>query len=676
MVKILKSNFILATTVLIVSLPNTASAVDFDARDTRVDLPVLSTPNNAVTPHMSADQNGHVYMVWSDNRGGSPRIYTNTLFSGAGWLPKATPINTGFPSVQGATIGDATSPRVCSDNSGHVYIVWVDDRAVKAGTGKRDIFFRYSKNFGIDWFPEFTDERIDTDNPSVGDSINPQIACDGNGNVYVAWEDDRSRAGVYEVYFRSLQVQFSKPVDFIVYYQHPDVRLNTGVEPGRFSAQTPVISTDKGGHVYVAWADNRNIPEDNVSNGIYFNVSSNHGATWRPEAARIDCAPVGFYSSFLPAISNDSSGHVYVAWLDNAGRAARGEEFAADGTFDVYFNRSSNDGITWDATWEKEKIECNGEDKRIDSPAKRVTASDVAIASNDRGVVTIVWVDNSQATEKGVSTNFNIYSNHSENSGRSFLDSTSNIRIDTGIAPGISNAIHPTAQVDNMGSVFVAWLDNRFRTIDIFFNFSVKKGKKDTWQASDIRLDYPIPSGDSINQVMAIDNLGHIYVAWQDTKSALAKDIFNIYFIGGFLDVETLLVAGQQVGVACFIATAAYGSPFERHVEILREFRDKYLLVNSPGRWFVLVYYRLSPPVAQIISEHNYLKSAVRMALLPVVGIAALILYTTTMQKIILISTIVLITGFLIFFIALSLRVRLLRRFVPRNDKPLLRLYY
>ncbi len=79
-------------------------------------------------------------------------------------------------------------------------------------------------------------------------------------------------------------------------------------------------------------------------------------------------------------------------------------------------------------------------------------------------------------------------------------------------------------------------------------------------------------------------------------------------------------------GGGCFIATAAYGSYLHPFVKVLRAFRDKVLLVSPPGRSFVKWYYSVSPPIADVIARHNALKAAVRIALLPAIGLAWLCL--------------------------------------------------
>jgi uncharacterized repeat protein (TIGR02543 family) len=78
-------------------------------------------------------------------------------------------------------------------------------------------------------------------------------------------------------------------------------------------------------------------------------------------------------------------------------------------------------------------------------------------------------------------------------------------------------------------------------------------------------------------------------------------------------------VSPESVG-GCFIAEAAYGSPMERHVRILRDFRDTYLLNSTIGHTFVKAYYRYSTPVADFIAKHKALKAAARMGLLPMVA--------------------------------------------------------
>jgi len=72
----------------------------------------------------------------------------------------------------------------------------------------------------------------------------------------------------------------------------------------------------------------------------------------------------------------------------------------------------------------------------------------------------------------------------------------------------------------------------------------------------------------------------------------------------------------------CFIATAAYGSYLDPHVEALRKFRDDYLLTNAPGKAFVSLYYHCSPPIADFIGKHESLRSMTRWTLTPVIYLA------------------------------------------------------
>ncbi|KAH3768093.1 protein mono-ADP-ribosyltransferase PARP4 [Pelomyxa schiedti] len=70
----------------------------------------------------------------------------------------------------------------------------------------------------------------------------------------------------------------------------------------------------------------------------------------------------------------------------------------------------------------------------------------------------------------------------------------------------------------------------------------------------------------------------------------------------------------------CFIATAAFGTPMDTRINVLRCFRDTTLHSHWLGRSFTALYYTLSPPVATWLTKHPLACALTRTAfLVPVV---------------------------------------------------------
>ena len=133
------------------------------------------------------------------------------------------------------------------------------------------------------------------------------------------------------------------------------------------------------------------------------------------------------------------------------------------------------------------------------------------------------------------------------------------------------------------------------------------------------------------------------FVKWTGDVSTIAdvKDATtNITMHGDYSITATFLCEGRL----CFIATAAYGTPMAKEIEILREFRDKYLMINPVGKGLVEFYYKVSPPIAEFITGHPSLKPIVRAGLVPAVAMSAVAVDTTPTQKVAIISLLVLVS--------------------------------
>jgi len=103
------------------------------------------------------------------------------------------------------------------------------------------------------------------------------------------------------------------------------------------------------------------------------------------------------------------------------------------------------------------------------------------------------------------------------------------------------------------------------------------------------------------------------------------------------------ITATFRFGTGCFIATAAYGTPMAEEIQILRDFRDQYLVTNPVGEALVEFYYRVSPPIAEFITEHPSLRPMVRAGLMPAVAMSTIAVNTSLAEK-------VAIAGLLVLF--------------------------
>ncbi|MGB5925420.1 MAG: CFI-box-CTERM domain-containing protein, partial [Dehalococcoidia bacterium] len=87
---------------------------------------------------------------------------------------------------------------------------------------------------------------------------------------------------------------------------------------------------------------------------------------------------------------------------------------------------------------------------------------------------------------------------------------------------------------------------------------------------------------------------------------------YNGAVVGGTTLQFTTDTPSPSGSGGCFIATAAYGTPTAKQIDLFREFRDAVLLKNTVGCQFVALYYQLSPPVADFIAGNALLTTLVR----------------------------------------------------------------
>ena len=231
-----------------------------------------------------------------------------------------------------------------------------------------------------------------------------------------------------------------------------------------------------------------------------------------------------------------------------------------------------------------------------------------------------------------------------------------------GISVHAANTTVNLVAVPDQGHQFTQWTGNASTITDVYAasttiamnaSYSIT-AKFETWHPEPMALllisstgggSVPTPGEGSFLCPLGADvslvaepNEGEQFLRWTGNVDTIA----DVYSASTTITVDSpYSIRAYFSGVGCFIATAAYDSPMAEEIENLREFRDGYLLTNALGQALVNLYYRVSPPMAEFITEHPSLKPIVRAALVPAVAMSMIAVNTSPAEKIAIVGLLV-----------------------------------
>lgn len=345
------------------------------------------TMGNAAAPNnvwcVAADGN-NVHVVWYENRGGNYEIFYNrSVDGGVTWAGE-------MAITTKATVVEAPAIAVSGQN---VHVAWQDMR----NTGY-EIYYNHSTDGGVTW--QATDTRITTNTGTF--SWHPCVAVSGS-DVHIVWQDNTPG---------NWDILYNRSTDGGTTWQPTHTPLTTAAT----NSFNPVIAVN-GTDVHVAWQDNVNGNWD-----IYYAHSANTGVTWPGANTQITTATTDEWYPSIAVAGNK----VHLVWRDERNGPA--------GNYDVYYNRSTDGGTTWQTT-----------DYQLTNDVNGSHHPSIAVCDSS---VHVVWYDNR------ITGNWEVFYTRSTDHGVTWPT------VITQLTNAAGDSWHPSVAASGLG-VHIVWSDNR-----------------------------------------------------------------------------------------------------------------------------------------------------------------------------------------------------------------------
>ncbi len=309
-------------------------------------------------PFLTLDSASNIYIAWTDYRSGGADVFFSKSTDGGLSFSSNVRVNDVIPQAQ-------FDPAVAVDSVGLIHVVWTDSR--NAFTTGPDIFYGNSTDGGLSFNPNL---RINND-ATATEQGRPTIAVAADHSVYIAWDDPRNGGRGRDIFFSkstdrgntwtpnilvnddtgaATQIEpviavnpagaiFLAWTDYRTANTAPDIYASRSTNAGASFAANAKVNDDasaafqgmpaiaaRPGQVVVGWADGR------TYGGSWYDVywaSSPDGLTWGASSKANDDA--GLAQQYTPTVAFDAAGDVFAAWFD--GRSGGQDVFAA--TLDV-----------------------------------------------------------------------------------------------------------------------------------------------------------------------------------------------------------------------------------------------------------------------------------------------------------------------------------------------------